>query len=159
MIKNVSSDDLGLPCKESVCNAEDLALIPGSGRSPEEDNGTPLQCPCLENPRDGGVWWLPSMGSHRVGHDWSDLAVAAAAILNYKNKTISNPAWSCPGWNLSSPNLGLCHLQRGLILPTHIYAHITYSQIISESILTSCSLKLLGGTFSKWTYSAKLLST
>ena len=37
------------------------------------------------NPRDGGCWWrgepggLPSMGSHRVGHDWSDLAAAAAA--------------------------------------------------------------------------------
>ena len=28
---------------------------------------------------DGGAWWLPSMGSHRVGHDWSDLAAAAAA--------------------------------------------------------------------------------
>ena len=32
-------------------------------------NGNPLQCSCLENPRDGGAWWLPSMGSHRVGHD------------------------------------------------------------------------------------------
>ena len=39
-----------------------------------EGNGNPLQCSCLENPRDGGAWWLPSMGSHRVGHDWSDLA-------------------------------------------------------------------------------------
>ena len=38
-----------------------------------EGNGNPLQCSCLENPRDGG---LPSMGSHRVGHNWSDLAVA-----------------------------------------------------------------------------------
>ena len=34
-----------------------------------EGNGNPLQCSCLENPRDGGAWWLPSMGSHRVGHD------------------------------------------------------------------------------------------
>ena len=34
-----------------------------------EGNGNPLQCYCLENPRDGGTWWLPSMGSHRVGHD------------------------------------------------------------------------------------------
>ena len=34
-----------------------------------EGNGIPLQCSCLENPRDGGAWWLPSMGSHRVGHD------------------------------------------------------------------------------------------
>ena len=35
--------------------------------------------PGLENPRDGGAWWLPSVGSHRVGHDWSDLAAAAHA--------------------------------------------------------------------------------
>ena len=34
-----------------------------------EGNGNPLQCSCLENPRDGGACWLPSMGSHRVGHD------------------------------------------------------------------------------------------
>ena len=27
-----------------------------------EGNGNPLQCSCLENPRDGGAWWLPSMG-------------------------------------------------------------------------------------------------
>ena len=31
-----------------------------------EGNGNPLQCSCLENPRDGGAWWLPSMGSHRL---------------------------------------------------------------------------------------------
>ena len=45
-----------------------------------EGNGNPLQCFCLENPRDRGAWWVPSMGSHRVGHDWSDLAAAAAAV-------------------------------------------------------------------------------
>ena len=44
----------------------------------EEGNGNPFQCSCLENPRDKGAWWLLSMGSHRVGHDWSDLAAAAA---------------------------------------------------------------------------------
>ena len=43
-----------------------------------EGNGNPLQCSCLENPRDGRAWWLLSLGSHRVGHDWSDLAAAAA---------------------------------------------------------------------------------
>ena len=30
--------------------------IPGSGRSPGEGNGNPLQCYCLENPMDGGAW-------------------------------------------------------------------------------------------------------
>ena len=34
-----------------------------------EGNGNPLQCSCLENPRDGEPGGLPSTGSHRVGHD------------------------------------------------------------------------------------------
>ena len=38
-------------------NAEDLGSIPGSGRSPGEGNGNPLQYLCLENPMDGGDWW------------------------------------------------------------------------------------------------------
>ena len=38
--------------KESACNAEDLALIPGLGRSPGEGNGYPLQCSDLENSVD-----------------------------------------------------------------------------------------------------------
>ena len=33
-----------------------------------EGNDNPLQCSCLENPRDGKPGWLLSMGSHRVGH-------------------------------------------------------------------------------------------
>ena len=43
--------------KESTCNVGDLGSIPGLGRSPGEGNGNPLQCSCLENPRDGGAWW------------------------------------------------------------------------------------------------------
>ena len=38
--------------KVSACNAGDLGLIPGSGRSPGEGNGDPLQYSCLENPMD-----------------------------------------------------------------------------------------------------------
>ena len=34
-----------------------------------DGNGNPLQCSCLENPWDGGAGGLPSMGSHRVGHN------------------------------------------------------------------------------------------
>ena len=42
--------------KESACNAEDLGSIPGLGRSPREENGTPLQYFCLENSMDRGAW-------------------------------------------------------------------------------------------------------
>ena len=38
--------------KESACNEGDLGPIPGSGRSPGEGNGNPLQCSCLENSTD-----------------------------------------------------------------------------------------------------------
>ena len=37
-------------------NAGDVGLIPGSGTSPEEGNGNPLQYCCLENPMDRGTW-------------------------------------------------------------------------------------------------------
>ena len=43
--------------KESACNSGDLGSIPGSGRSPGEGKGYPLQYSCLENPMDRGAWW------------------------------------------------------------------------------------------------------
>ena len=43
-----------------------------------ERNGNPIQYSCLEDP--GG---LPSMGLHRVSHDWSDLAAAAWTLSMY----------------------------------------------------------------------------
>ena len=43
--------------KPLVYNVGDLGLIPGSGRSPGEGNGNPLQYSCLENPMDRGAWW------------------------------------------------------------------------------------------------------
>ena len=42
--------------KASVYNAGDPGVIPGSGRSPGEGNGNPLQYYCLENPMDRGAW-------------------------------------------------------------------------------------------------------
>ena len=42
--------------KEYVCNAGDLGLIPGSGKSPGEGNGYSLQYSFLENTMDRGGW-------------------------------------------------------------------------------------------------------
>ena len=49
-----------------------------------EGNGNPLQYSCLENPRDGEPGRLPSTGSHRVGHDWSDLVVVVVVVYEMK---------------------------------------------------------------------------
>ena len=59
--------------KGSVCNAGDPGSIPGSGRSPGEGNGNPLQYSCLENPMDEEPGGLQSIGLQKVGHDWETL--------------------------------------------------------------------------------------
>ena len=46
----------GSVVKNLLANAGDTGLIPGSGQSPGEGNGSPLQYSCLENPMDRGVW-------------------------------------------------------------------------------------------------------
>ena len=43
--------------KESACSVRDLGSTPGSGRSPGEGNGNPLQYSCLENSMDRGAFW------------------------------------------------------------------------------------------------------
>ena len=44
-------------------------MIPGSGRSPGEGNGNPLQYSCLENPMDRGAWQATVYAVTRVRHD------------------------------------------------------------------------------------------
>ena len=47
---------IGSADKESACNTGDASLIPGSGRSPGEGNGSPLQSSCLKNLMGRGAW-------------------------------------------------------------------------------------------------------
>ena len=66
----------GFPCgsdgKESAGNAGDLGSIPGSGRSPGERNGYPLQYSCLENSMDRGAWWATVHGVTKSRTQLSD---------------------------------------------------------------------------------------
>ena len=48
--------------KESACNMGDLGSTPGSGSSPGEVNGYPLQYCCLENPLARDAWWATVHG-------------------------------------------------------------------------------------------------
>ena len=57
--------------KESTCNGGDSDLIPGSGRSPGEGTGYPLQHPCLENSMDRGAWQVTVRG---VAKSWTWLS-------------------------------------------------------------------------------------
>ena len=57
--------------KESACNVGDPGSIPGSGRSPGEGNGNPLQYSCLENSMVRGAW-LATV--HGVEKSWTRLS-------------------------------------------------------------------------------------
>ena len=52
----------GSDCKASAYNAGDMGSIHGSGKSPGEGNGNPLQYSCLENPMDREAWWATGHG-------------------------------------------------------------------------------------------------
>ena len=52
---------------DSACNARDLGSIPGSGRSPGEGRGNPLQYSCLGNPMDREAWWATVHGAAKSG--------------------------------------------------------------------------------------------
>ena len=55
--------------QESACHVGNLGPIPGSGRSPGEGNGNPLQNSCLRNPMNRGAWQAIVHGVTRVGHN------------------------------------------------------------------------------------------
>ena len=66
---------LSFPCgsagEESTCNAGDLGLIPGLGRSPGEGNGNLLQYSCLDKSMDIRAWQTIL---HGVAKSWTGLS-------------------------------------------------------------------------------------
>ena len=59
------ASQVALVVKSLPANAgdiRDVGSIPGSGKSPGEGNGNPLQYSCLENPMDRGAWWATVHG-------------------------------------------------------------------------------------------------
>ena len=50
-----------------------------------EGNGNPLQCSCLENPRDGGAWWAAVYG---VAQSWTQLK-------RLSSSSSRRNGWSC----------------------------------------------------------------
>ena len=85
-----------------------------------EGNGNPLQCSCLEKPRDGGAWWAAVYGVAQSRTRWSDLAVAVAQanLSPLDNKEIKpvNPKGNQPWISLEGLMLKLKHQYLGHLL-------------------------------------------
>ena len=76
----------GSDSKESVCNAGDLGLIPGLGRSPGARNATLTSVLAWRIPMDRRAWWVQPW-YHRVRHDWATKHSTA------QNKKILKSVW------------------------------------------------------------------
>ena len=73
-----------------------------------EGNGNPLQCYCLENPRDGGAWWAAIYGvaQSRTRLKW--LSSSSNSIYYFKKRLFPLPY----GWRLLSRSLVYCVRER-----------------------------------------------
>ena len=83
-IKNYGGGSYG---KGSACNAGDMSFITGSGRSPGERNGYPLQYSCLENSTDRGAWRASPWG-----HKESDTTERLTLSLSRLEENFACPA-------------------------------------------------------------------
>ena len=70
--------------KASVYNAGDPGSIPGSGRSPGEGNGNPLQYSCLANSMDAGAWWATVHGVPKSQTRLSDFNVNVPILKKFR---------------------------------------------------------------------------
>ena len=66
-----------------------------------EGNGNPLQCPCLENPRDGGAWWAAVYGVAQSRTRLKRLSSSSSESTNWLGILVTS-VFSCPmtsyGW-------------------------------------------------------------
>ena len=76
--------------KESACNAGDTGVIPGSGISPREGNGNPLQYSCLENSMDRGAWWATVYG---VAKSQTRMSIKLGIYFHAPFQSILLPIW------------------------------------------------------------------
>ena len=76
------ASQVAMVVKSTPANARDIrdtGSVPLSGRSPGGGHDNPLHG--VVNPMDRGAWWLQSIGSQRVRHNWRDLAHAHPAYI------------------------------------------------------------------------------
>ena len=95
--------------KNLPVKAGDTGLIPGSGRSPGEGNGDPLQYPCLGNPMERGAWWATVLGVAKVRHN----------LVTKRQQYLWQAKWSPRGIHALNP--GFCkyvksHGKRGFFV-------------------------------------------
>ena len=105
----------GSNCNKSACNAWDLGLIPGLGRSPGVGDVYPLQYSCLKNSMDRGAWQAPVHGAAKSQTRLSDWHTHSAHTLDLGSTfplcdlSVSSPSQQ-KVWKRTKDNLFSLHL-------------------------------------------------
>ena len=82
-----------------------------------EGNGNPLQCSCLENPRDGGAWWAAIYGVTQ-SQTWLKRLSSSIEMVEVRSQLIWGIEWKCADWIMQcSPKLSFPTV---LVLHCHI---------------------------------------
>ena len=131
-------------------SAGDLGSIPGSGRSPGEGNGNPLQYSCLENPIDGGAWWAIVHGvtkSRTQRSDFTFTFLLIVKIVKYfhnrcpRNISLISPVSPFPGplpKSLPRPFLTIQRLKGQLLTEQEASRELPHDSITDASAGSSC---------------------
>ena len=90
----------------------------------EEGNGNPLQCSCLENPRDGGAWWAAVYG-----------VTQSRTLLKWPSSTSS--MWLCVS-SVSSPFLFIAEYNFTIYMSTFVYLFSSRWTLELFPVLCSC---------------------
>ena len=124
-----------------------------------EGNGNPLQCSCLENPRDGGVWWVAVYGVAQ-GRTWLKRLSSSSSRQHIKKQsiTLSTNGPSSQGYDFSSSLYGfegwtIKKAECWRIVPFELWCWRVlsrvpwtarrYNQSILKEISPGCSLEVL----------------
>ena len=73
-----------------------------------EGNGNPLQCSCLENPRDGGAWWDAIFGVAQSRTRLKQLSSSSSRNLLWtEGEEKGTQAWSRNDWSIETASYGV----------------------------------------------------
>ena len=109
LLRGCSGKESACQCRR--CDARDLGSIPGSGRSPREENGNLLQYSCLGNSMDREAWWTTVHELQKVQHTHTHtdthnpFTVQRLLFLRVLVYVQGNLGHNCTGGNLNCTNV------------------------------------------------------
>ena len=121
----------GLAVKNPPANARDMGSIPGSGRSPGEGNGNPLQYSCLKNAMDREAWWPTVHGvekSRTQLREW-----ATRGFLSSRWHFQGAKFWRCLGCHEICSSNKIHHFHLPVThSPTYLFTYLCIYYVLSN---------------------------